>query len=135
MELEDDDPRLIKSANELLAELQPFVGRHFDAGNVERICELVQQHRIAFKREYGAEFPPMVPFVLPSLKFIHFVRADIEDQEIRIQLRNLLVQLSRRPNALPSALEIAKAVKQCWPRYRPPIEEFRADPLMQERLH
>lgn len=134
VELEDDDPRLIVSANKLLERLQPFVGRNFDAANLDAICELVQDHRVAFRREHNADFPPLVPFVLPSLKFIHFVRADIEDKEIHIQLRNLLVQLSRR-GALPSAMEVAKAVKLCWPRYEPPIEHIRADPLMKQRLH
>jgi len=132
-ELEDDDPRLIQSANALLVKLQPYVGQNFDAGHVATICELVKDHRQAFRREHDAEFPPLVPFVLPSLKYIHFVRADITDENIRNQLRNLIVQLSRR-GVLPSAMEIATAVHQCWPWYRPPIEEFRADPLLKQRL-
>jgi hypothetical protein len=133
MVLDDDDPRLNASANALQARLQPFVGLNFDASRLEQICEIVREHRIAFKREHGAEFPPLVPFVLPSVRFIHFVRADLEDQIIRNQLRNLIVQLSRR-QVLPSAIELAAAVRQCWPRYRPPIEEFRADPLLKQRL-
>lgn len=133
-EFADDDPRLIASANKLLENLQPFVGEHFDASHVEQICEMVRDHREAFRREHQAEFPPLVPFVLPSLKYIHFVRADIDDREISIQLRNIIVQLGRR-QSLPSALEIATACKQCWPRYRPPIESFRADPLLKQRLH
>jgi hypothetical protein len=135
-ELDDNDPRLIAAADLLLEALQPFVGQHFDAGRLDEVCDLVQQHRIAFRRAYDADFPPLVPFVLPSIRFIHFVRADIDDREIRIQLRNLLVQLSRRgPGVLPPAIEIVRAVKQCWPRYQPPVEEFRADPLMRQRLN
>jgi len=135
IELEDNDPRLIRATNDLLERLRPFVGQHFDALNVERICEIVRDHRAEFRRENQADFPPLVPFVLPSLKFIHFVRPDIDNKEIQIQLRNLLVQLSRRPNVLPSALEVATAVRQCWPKYEPPIEVFRTDPLMKTRLH
>jgi hypothetical protein len=133
VELDDDDPRLIQSANLLLAHLQPYVGQHFDASNVEMICEIVRDHRSTFRREHQADFPPLVPFVLPSVRYIHFVRADLDAGVIQTQLRDLIVQLSRR-GVLPSALEIVTAVKQCWPGYRPPIEEFRADPLLRQRL-
>ena len=133
-ELDPNDPLLLAAANDLSVKLQPFVGQHFDAGNLDEICDLVQQHRRAFRRQHDADFPPLLPFVLPSIRYIHFVRADIDDQEIRIQLRNLLVQLSRR-GVLPPAIEIVKAINLCWPQYRPPIEEFRADPLMQQSLH
>jgi len=133
VELEDNDPRLITATNDLLKRLEPFVGQDFGVQNIERICEIVRDHRAEFRRENQADFPVLVPFVLPSLRFIHFVRPDIEDKEIRIQLRNLLVQLSRR-QLLPAAIEVATAVRQCWPRYKPPIEEFRVDPLMKQRL-
>jgi hypothetical protein len=132
-EFDDDDPRLIASANKLLESLQPYVGQHFDIGNIERIYDVVKDHRAAFRREHGSDFPPLVPFILPSLKYIHFVRADIEDREISIQLRNIIVQLSRR-KVLPHSLEIASAAKRCWPLYKPPIEHFRADPLLRQKL-
>jgi hypothetical protein len=135
VELEPDDPRVVAAAADLIQRLQPYVGLNFDMGNVETICELVRQHRVAFKREHNADFPPLVPFVLPSLRYIHFVRADIEDREISIQLRNIIVQLSRRGVFdAGSALEIATAAKQCWPHYHAPIEDFRADPLLKQRL-
>jgi len=133
VELEDDDPRLTASANSLANKLQQFVGREFDEGNVAHMCEMVQEHRREFRQKYNADFPPLVPFVLPSIRFIHFVRPDIEDKEIRIQLRNIIVQLGRR-QVLPAAIEIVRAVQLCWPTYKPPIEEFRADPLLKQEL-
>jgi hypothetical protein len=136
VELEPDDPRVVAAAADLIQRLQPYVGLNFDMGNVETICELVRQHRVAFKREHNADFPPLVPFVLPSLRYIHFVRADIDEREIAIQLRNIIVQLSRRPGVFDadSAMEIDMAAKQCWPLYRSRMEEFRADPLLKQRL-
>ena len=131
--LDDDDPRLATAANALAGKLQSFVGLEFDEGNVARMCDVVQDHRRQFKQQFGADFPPLVPFVLPSIRFIHFVRPDIADKEIRIQLRNIVVQLSRR-QMLPAAIEIVRAVKLCWPRYQPPIEEFRRDPLVKQEL-
>jgi hypothetical protein len=136
VELEPDDPRVVAAAADLLQRLQPYVGQHFDTTNVGAICELVKDHRDAFKRDHNADFPPLVPFVLPSLRYIHFVRADIDEREIAIQLRNIIVQLSRRPGVFDadSAMEIDMAAKQCWRLYRSRIEELRADPLLRQRL-
>ena len=134
IELEPDDPRIRAGLADLMRRLEPIVGREFDADHVAQACELVADHRQQFRRRYGADFPRLVPFVLPSLKYIHFVRPDIDDREIRIQLRNLIVQLSRR-GLLPSTIEIVTAVRHCWPRYKPPIEEFRVDPLVKQKLN
>lgn len=128
-----DDPRMIQAYNRLTAILEAHVGEEFNAAHMDRICREVTEHREAFRRDHDADFPVLVPFVLPSLRFIHFVRADADDTKIYNMLRNILVQLARR-KILPPAQEIAMAVRLCWPNYRPPIEDWAADPLLEQRL-
>lgn len=126
-ELDTQDPRVTASLKLLGTRLSNFLYFPFDGRTVELMERIVQEHRAEFKRDHGYEFPPLVPFVLPSVKFIVFYRADLEDQAIHDKMLMLLRQFAER-KAKVSEIELAFAIKSCWPHYRPPIETMRKNP-------
>lgn len=126
---DDTDPQMIASTRELINKLHnaSINERSFDRGFIDKLEQIVYDHRARFKQATGQPFPPMAPFVLPSLQMVLFYRTDLSDDEIR----GKLVQLSRDLYAhrlRVSAVEFAAAVVRTWPSYRPPIEELREDP-------
>lgn len=126
-ELEEGDPRNTAEVNALLLHVNRiFQGRPFSGSLVEQINEVIAQHAILFKQRYGHEFPPLTPLVLPASKQIVLYRKDLDDETIRLKLMFLLraFAMERIP---VSVMELAIAVKYCWPKYTAPIEDIRAD--------
>jgi hypothetical protein len=128
-DIDTQDPRAIAAMYELTKAVGNFVGQPLDSRAIAAIKRVIKDHRVAFKYKHGYEFPHLNPFVLPSIKFIVLYRADLDNQAIRNKLLLLIRQLGEH-HASVSAIELAKAVKECWPHYEAPIEEYRKDPKL-----
>jgi hypothetical protein len=126
LEIDNADARVSASMHVLARQLSSFMNTKMNLCAVEQMKMIVAEFRTDFKRENGFEFPPLVPFVLPSIGFLVFFRADLDNTTIRNKLLLLLRQLAQRQK-FPPAIEVASAVKNAWPHYRPPIEELRRD--------
>jgi hypothetical protein len=134
--LDNHDERVQNGLRELGQALSRFVTNfaQFDQSLIDRVQYIVSDHAAKFKAEYGYEFPPLATFVLPSARFIICCRRDLEDKEIHQQLLMWLRQFAAK-GIHPSAMEVAHAVRQCWPNYKPPIEVLRKDPRKKLILH
>lgn len=134
--LDNHDERVQNGLRELGQALSRFVNSFttFDQSLIERVQYVVRDHAAKFKAETGYEFPPLATFVLPSARFIICCRRDLEDKEIHNQLLVWLRQFASK-GIHPSAMEVAHAVRQCWPNYKPPIEALRKDTRKKLILH
>jgi hypothetical protein len=133
LELDTIDQRTAASMHLLTRKLATLLNREFSVNAIEAMRYIVDDHRTTFKREQGFDFPELVPFYLPSVGLIVWYRADLDDMAIRNKLLMLLRQLGERGKPV-SAIEVAAAVKRAWPRYHPPIEEYRRDPKLKMPL-
>jgi len=123
-ELPEDDQRLIDALELLMQRLSKFVGQTLTNSTVLAIRSTIEQTRSDFKRNHQYDFPPLVPLILPTSGFIAWFRQDLDDEEIRIKVLNLLRELTI--NRLPvGAYELAQAMKLAWPSYKPDIEGYR----------
>ena len=123
-ELPEDDPRVLDAFRVLMDRLSTFVGKPLDNSTVLAICSTIEQTRNEFKRKHQHDFPPLVPLILPTSGFIAWFRQDLDNEQIRIKVLNLLRELTI--NKLPvGAHELATAMKLAWPLYQLPIEEFK----------
>jgi hypothetical protein len=123
--IDESDPRAVEG----LKELQRRMLAHFatprprDDRAIHELEGIVRDFRAWFKGRYGAVFPELVPLFLPSLGLVRFYRADLDHSEIRRTLIFLAEGLARTGRQV-SAAELAKAVHDAWPDYRPPIDEL-----------
>lgn len=130
IELESQDPRVIKAMNHLAKVLSSFVdNKDFNALNLEAMRDIVDGHYDSFRREHGATFPRLTLFALPSVRFVVFYRYELEQEEIRRKMLMLLRQFAVRRIRI-SAMELASAITKAWPFYRPEevIVDARKDP-------
>ena len=125
-ELDDNDPRVQAAVRRLQARLR-FVGLGaLDWSVLDRLEEIVRDAAAEFKREFGYDFPPLGPFVLPSAKIVVWFRRDLDDDDVQKRLHHLLIDLTRR-GIQADAREFAQAAIRLWPNYRPAVEHYRAD--------
>jgi hypothetical protein len=123
-ELPYEDQRVQYALQQLMRRLEGYVGQPLTDSTLFAIRSLIEQTRTEFKMEHQHEFPLLVPLILPASGFVAWFRQDLDDDEIRIKVLNLLRELSMA--GLPiSAIELATAMKLAWPSYNPPIEEYR----------
>jgi len=134
--LDNHDPRVQNGLRELGQSLNRFVTTYatFDQSLVDRVRGILSDHAAKFKADHGYEFPPLGILVIPTARFIICARRDMEHQEIHNQLLVWLRQFAEK-GIHPSAMEIAVAVQQCWPHYKPPIEHYRKDTRSKLILH
>jgi len=134
--LENNDERVQEGLRDLSRALSRFVDTFakFDQSLIDQVKFIVKDHAASFKAKHGYEFPPLGVFAIPTARFIICARKDLEDREIHNQLLIWLRQFSER-NIHPSAIEIARAVQECWPQYKPPIEQFRKDTKVKLKLN
>jgi hypothetical protein len=134
--LDNSDERVQAAYRELSATLGRFVASFakFDQSLIDQVKYVVKEHATKFKVEHGYEFPPLGLFVLPTARFIICARRDLDDKEIHNHLLVWLRQFASK-GIHPSAMEVAVAVRQCWPHYRPPIEAYRRDTRKKLILH
>lgn len=135
--LKDDsnDPLVVASSRELSGKLQQVFSqaKSFDRQLIDHLEQVVYDHRANFKSVHGVSFPEIVPFFLPTHRFICFERRDLTDTEIRNKLVQMIRDISIRGVRL-EAVEFAAAVIRTWPKYRPPVEELRNDPKTENQL-
>jgi hypothetical protein len=123
-ELPFDDERVQTSFQLLMRQMQRFIGEPLNSRTVSVILTMIDDHRTNFRREYGHDFPQLVPFILPSSQFIAWFRADLDDHEIYQKVLNLLHEFTVTKVPV-NEVELATAIKMAWPSYQPPIEDFR----------
>jgi len=125
-ELPDNDPRVRDFSTRLTRMLAAYiVGRTLDQHVMRSINTMIDHQRINFKQTYGYEIPELVAVVLPTSRFIHFFRADLETEQIQTVIGNMLQHL--KVNNIPvDTHELATAIKLAWPQYDPAIEVFQA---------
>src|SRR5215469_3724256 len=121
--LENNDPRVREGLQELGKVLGRFVTNFakFDQHLIDTVENIVNDHAVKFKADTGYDFPPLGLFVLPTARFIICARRDLEHKEIHAQLLVWLRQFAEK-GIHPSAMEVARAVQQCWLGYTPTIE-------------
>jgi hypothetical protein len=122
-ELPEDDPRVQKYLQSLMSLFADCIGEPLTSASVNTMRELIDDARTEFKKRFGHELPPMVPLVLPRSRFIAWFREDLESDEVRIKVLNLLREFSVKKIPV-SAFELAQAMRLTWPKYEPPIEFF-----------
>ena len=134
--LENNDERVQNGLRELGQALSRFVTNFvsFDQSLVDRVDYIVKDHASKFKAEHGYEFPPLGLCVLPSARFIICCRRHLDDAVIHNQLLMWLRQVASK-GVHPSAIEVAVAIRRCWPGYKPPIESYRKDTKSKIILH
>jgi hypothetical protein len=123
-ELPYEDPRVQYALQQLMRRLETYVGQPLENATLLAIRSLIEQTRTEFKLEFQHEFPLLVPLILPASGFVAWFRQDLDDDEIRIKVLNLLRELTMF-NLPISAMELATAMKLAWPHYQPPIEYYR----------
>ena len=122
-ELPEDDPRVGEALQLLMRRVSKFVGYPLNESTVLAIRSVIEQTRNEFKRDYQHELSPLVPLILPTSWFIAWFRQDLDSEQVRIKVLNLLRELTI--NRLPiGTQELAMAMKLAWPLYEPPIEDF-----------
>lgn len=123
-ELPEDDPRVEKTLAVLMTRMTVFIGYPLTETTINSIRTLVQHTRSDFKANFGHEFPAIAPLILPRSQFIAWFRQDLDSDEVRIKVLNLLREfyVKRIP---VSAFELAQAMKLIWPQYEPPLEYYR----------
>jgi hypothetical protein len=123
-ELPEDDPRVQQYLQMLMDLLADCVGTPLTTASITVMREVIDDARTEFKQKFGHELPPLVPLVLPLSRFIAWFRQDLDSDEVRIKVLNLLREfyVKRIP---VSAFELARAMKLTWPSYEPPIEFYR----------
>jgi hypothetical protein len=131
--IDDKDPRTIEGMKELQRRMALYlrVPRALDHQSVQELKQLIYDFRVWFKQRYAVTFPELVPMVLPSIGKVKFFRADWPNLEIHRNLLFLIEDLKRTGTPI-SAIELAAAVQQAWPHYRPPIDELKT---MVEKVH
>jgi hypothetical protein len=123
-ELPLEDERVQAAYQQLMRQLERFVGMSLSTSTVLAIRSTIEQTRTEFKNKYQHDFPPLVPLILPNSGFIAWYRQDLDNEEIHIKVLNLLRELAM--NKLPvEAGELATAMRLAWPNYQPRIEEYR----------
>jgi hypothetical protein len=122
-ELPLDDERVKNALENLMARLGSFIGQPLTSSTLYHIRQVINYNRTDFKKNYGHEFPAIVPLILPKSQFIAWFREDLDNEEIRIKVLNLLREFAVKRIPV-SAFELAQAMRFAWPKYEPPIEEY-----------
>lgn len=101
-----------------------YHGQPFTGSVLQSIEADVEHIKGKFKENYGLDFPPLAPFILPTSQVIIFYRKDLTDEEIRLKLLFLLRDMAnaKKPVSIP---EMVTAIGFVWPHYRAPIEDIR----------
>jgi hypothetical protein len=126
-ELPETDIRVQETYKGLMSRLMFLAGNGLNGQTVLDMQTEIERTRFNFKAEYGYDFPPIGPFILPYSNLILFFRKDLTNTEIRNKLLSLLRDLGRQKIPVLT-MELTKAVERLWPSYKPPVEEFRKDP-------
>lgn len=132
-ELPEDDYRLTKGLNNLLDRLRVQMER--GTPSWDQLLYIAYNHRMDFKRETGYDFPRVSPFYLPSVRFAAFFLSDRDEQSAGLQVHIVLRDLATKGFTV-SALEVAAAVRKCWPHIKHlAVEDKRKDPKLVGQLH
>lgn len=132
-ELPEGDFRLTNGLNDLLSRLRVQVER--GTPTWDELRDIAYNHRMDFKRETGYDFPRVSPFYLPSVRFAAFFPSDRDEQTAGLQVHLVLRDLATKGFKV-SALEVATAVKKCWPHIKHlAVEDKRKDPKLVGQLH
>lgn len=95
----------------LAAKLETFLRQPMNGRTVEKIEEMVKDHRNK-ARLRGLKFPDLAVIVLPTLGNIEVVPRDLTQQDIE----TLIVNLARKWPAV-SAAELGFAINRAFPGY------------------
>lgn len=118
-ELAPDDPRLKAAMEALRRVIAGVVAREPDLMTpvaMHNLLEAVKWHRERCKTKHGFDFPHLVPFILPRLNEVKFVRADLD----RPSVEQLVINTAREHEAQGITMgEIAWAVRVAFPDFRP----------------
>lgn len=125
-ELPDNDPRIRDFTARLTRMIQMYVGKDLDNHTMRSINTMIDHQRINFKQTYGYDIPKLVAIVLPTSRFIHFFRADLETPQIHTVIGNMLRELGMHRVPVDKR-ELATAIKLAWPQYDPTIEVYDND--------
>lgn len=133
-ELPDTDPRLLGALKVLVGQVQHIARRGLSGPVLDEIEEHIATFRMGFRSHHGADFPEMVIFYLPSVPFLILYRRDLDTDQVRIKMHDLIRFLQQTHRNI-HAIEIAAAIKRCWPSYDAPIESLRRDPKILRPVH
>lgn len=123
-ELPPDDPRVMDALNTLMVRMGTFIGQPLTRTTVDDIRDVITHVRTEFKKWHNHDFPRIVPLILPRSRFIAWFREDLDNDEIRIHVLNLLREFTVKKIPV-SEFELAQAMRLAWPSYEPPIEFYR----------
>jgi hypothetical protein len=115
-ELEVEDERVQDALRQLMWRLGTFIGESLTESTMYAIRSTVEQTRTTFKTTHGYDFPPLAPLILPSSQFIAWFRQDLDNDEVRIKVLNLLREFSIKKIPVKEH-ELAMAMKLTWPSY------------------
>lgn len=108
-EMTDDEREL--EQKRLAAKIVPFLGRAMNGRTVERIEEIVADHRIRVRLR-GLDFPKCAVIVLPLQGNVEIVPAELEREQIEVLIVNLV---KKWPTT--SANELGFAINRAFPGY------------------
>jgi hypothetical protein len=115
-ELAVEDERVQNALEQLMHRLRSYIGEPLTEITMHAIRGAVEEARTEFKKTYSHEFPPLVPLILPSSRFVAWFRQDLENDEVRIKVLNLLREFSLKKIPV-SAFELSQAMRLTWPQY------------------
>lgn len=135
VELPPGDPRVKAGVDKLMARLKLLMQAESNKPTYDQMASLAKDYRADFKRETGYDFPEVRPFLLPSVGFAAFYRADRDEHSAGREVLLLLRSLAARGFHV-SAIEVMSAVNKCWPHVRHlAVEEMRKDRKSPGQLH
>lgn len=110
--MSEEDPRVTRAGNQLLARIRRFVGVPLTARLLKDVDRLVKDHAQTC-RWRGIDFPQVTAFFLPHRGVLVLYRKDLAHAEIQRVVADVIRQV---PEVTPD--ELVDAVLRAWPDYR-----------------
>lgn len=112
----DEDGRANQSAALLFERISAYcTDREFDRTTIHVVKMLVSDHVCTARRD-GIRFPDMVVLVLKGVRAFEIVRRDLDHKAIETTIRNLVAKYHEQGI---TPFEVANAIKEAFPDYRP----------------